>query len=105
MPAEVVNQSHYGATYFVKNQACVTAWTEVAFTDANGDNFLAGHIKLMESAGWGVEFSFDPTNGTKDVHGYIEAGQEVQLDFKHAKHIYVRRGEGVDTTVRITAWR
>ena len=100
----IQNNSHNSASFFVEAQAVVTAWTEVAFTDYNGAEMLAGHVLMEETTGFAVEYSFDP-GVIKVVAGKIAGNQQIQLNWKHATSVWVRRAEGADTTMNISAWR
>lgn len=96
---------HYSASFFEKARAVVTLWTEVEFVDRLDQNFLAGHIKITEITGFAVEISFDHRTVNKQVHGFIEGNDTIQLDFKHARSVFIRRAEGADTEVDVWAWR
>ena len=99
-------QPRYNATFYSDGGPYdPTTWTEISFTDHNGNNFESGYIHFFNTdLNNTIQFSFDPRAvdaATKVIHGTVEAGNEFFMEGKAAKSILVRGA----ATLKLTVWR
>jgi hypothetical protein len=95
----------YNATFTQTIAVVSTAWQLIEFKDHLGDAFDSMHIYLEALAAQPLDISFDAALLNKVVAVTLSASKTLYMRNKHATELWVKRHGGVDSSIRVTAWR